>query len=256
MTMENTVFTNAQFQQIYPDGIENHYWNNARNAIILRFIKRNRLQNKHMLEIGSGRGVVLKYLHYKGISCTGVEKAVIEPLIDIGDYFYAQTDAFDLPPEKKKLFSVVMLLDVIEHIKHPELFIQKIIRTFPNVSHILVTVPARQELWTNYDQFTGHYKRYSLRDLKNPAVGDIDYISGGYFNHILYPVFLLYARFLRKRETTIKAPARFKIGVHRMLSFILQADYLVFPGEWRGTSVIALYSVKAKQADGEGDPQS
>jgi hypothetical protein len=93
MTMENTVFTNAQFQQIYPDGIENHYWNNARNAIILRFIKRNRLQNKHMLEIGSGRGVVLKYLHYKGISCTGVEKAVIEPLIDIGDYFYAQTDA-------------------------------------------------------------------------------------------------------------------------------------------------------------------
>jgi 2-polyprenyl-3-methyl-5-hydroxy-6-metoxy-1,4-benzoquinol methylase len=248
--MGNTVFTDDQFQQLYPDGIENHYWNHARNAIILRFIKSSRLQNKHMLEIGSGRGVVIKYLHHKGISCAGVEQAAIEPLADIGDYFYAQTDAFDLPPEVRKMFSIVMLLDVIEHIRQPEYFIQKIIRAFPNVSNILMTVPARQELWTNYDQFNGHYKRYSLRDLKDLAVGNINYIKGGYFNHLLYPVFLFYAKFFGKRETTIMAPAGFQIAVHRIMSFILLSDYLLIPRKWVGTSAIALYSVNLRPNDG------
>ena len=37
---------------------------------------------------------------------------------------------------------------------------------FENAKHLVITVPARQELWTNYDVFNGHFKRYNLTDLE------------------------------------------------------------------------------------------
>jgi 2-polyprenyl-3-methyl-5-hydroxy-6-metoxy-1,4-benzoquinol methylase len=157
--MEATVFTDDQLQRLYPDGIENHYLNHARNAIIHRFLKKNRLHEKHILEIGSGRGVVVRYLNDRGLFCIGVEQAAVIPVTGIDHVFYPQTDAFDLAAELKRTISVVMLLDVIEHIEEPTQFMEKITQYFPAMKYFLVTVPAGQELWTNYDEFNGHYRR-------------------------------------------------------------------------------------------------
>jgi hypothetical protein len=41
----------------------------------------------------------------------------------------------------------------------------------------------------------------------------------------------------------LKAPEGSAIAIHRILSWILQLDYLVLPAGWRGTSCIALFSV-------------
>jgi len=241
--MDKTVFSAAQFQQIYPDGIENHYWNHARNAIIYRFIKSNRLQYKNILEIGGGRGIVVKYLVGKGVSCIGVEQADVLPVAGVSGFFYPRTDAFNLPAEERETFEVVLLLDVIEHIVNPADFMQKILAAFPNLSHILVTVPARQELWTNYDSFNGHYRRYGLRDLRELTNERITLSGAGYFNHLLYPVFWLYAKWLGERETVVRAPTGLQIAIYRVLSFILQADFILLPGKLWGTSAMALYRV-------------
>jgi hypothetical protein len=241
--MESNVFTHDQFQQIYPDGIENHYWNHARNAIILSFITKYGLLHEPILEIGGGRGVVVKYLHEKGVSIMGVEQAAVEPVKGTGEYFYPGVDAFDLAVELKSSFTVVMLLDVIEHISDPVPFVESILSEFPNLRHIVVTVPARQELWTNYDEYNGHYKRYNLDDLKNLATRRLVYSGVGYFNHVLYPVFWLYARLIKERETMLKAPHGWQIPVHRVLSWILQTDYSLLPGRWKGTSAIGIYSI-------------
>ena len=240
--MESTVFTHDQFQQIYPDGIENHYWNHARNAIILQFLRKNGLQHEQILEIGSGRGIVIKSLHEKGISVMGVEQAVVDPVEGTEEYFYPGMDAFDLDAGLKSSFSVILLLDVIEHISDPVPFLERIVSEFPNIRHIMVTVPACQELWTNYDEYNGHYRRYSFHDLKVLKTERLKFTRGGYFNHILYPVFWLYARLIKERNTVLKAPKGRQIVVHRMLSWLLQMDYLLLPGKWKGTSVIALYN--------------
>jgi 2-polyprenyl-3-methyl-5-hydroxy-6-metoxy-1,4-benzoquinol methylase len=241
--MDNSVFTKEQFLQIYPDGIENHYWNHARNAIIFRFIKRNGLKNERILEIGSGRGVVVKYLKEKGISCIGVEQADIDPVAGIDEFFYKGIDALDIPNEKRRTFTMIMLLDVVEHMKEPDNFIQKIITAFPNVRSILITVPACNELWTNYDAYNGHFRRYSFGDLKYISKR-LFFVRGGYFNHILYPVFLLYAKLIKERETILKAPKGFTWAVHRVLSWILQADQSLLPCRWKGTSAIGLFGIK------------
>jgi len=240
--MAETTFTNEQFRQIYPDGIEYHYWNHARNAIILRFLTDYGLKDEQILEIGGGRGVVIKYLHEKGISCEGVELAPIEPLKGTEEYFFTGTNAFEMPENSRRQFTVILLLDVIEHIEYPTDFFNEIINSFPNARHFVVTVPARQELWTNYDEFNGHFRRYALEDLKALSSEKISFAGGSYFNHVLYPVFLLYARLMRQRDIVIKAPKGLMIAVHRVLSSILQLDYLLLPRNWRGTSCIGLFS--------------
>jgi hypothetical protein len=165
----------------------------------------------------------------------------VEPVEGVKEYFFTATDAFDLEEKVRKEFRVILLLDVIEHIEFPGEFILKISQYFPNAGHLLITVPARKELWTNYDEFNGHYRRYSLEDLKLQL--KTGYTRGGYFNHILYPVFWLFARIVRQRNVDLKAPAGWQIPVHRLLSFLLQLDYRIVPAKWKGTSCIALFKL-------------
>lgn len=241
--MEGTEFSNEQFNRLYPDGIENHYWNHARNAIILKFLKKVGLDNKVILEIGGGRGIVTKYLHDKGISCQGVELAHVKAVKGTEEYFFTGTNAFTMAESLRNKIHVILLFDVIEHIENPVSFFDEVMCSFPGVRHIVVTVPARQELWTNYDDYNGHFRRYALEDLQALSPATYSFRKGGYFNHILYPVFLLYARFIRQRETTLHAPKGFMIAVHRVLSLILQVDYRIMPDSWRGTSCIGWYVV-------------
>lgn len=238
--MTATEFSTEQFVNIYPDGIEQHYWNHARNRIILDFIKRHGTGKEPILEIGGGRGVVAKFLHDSGIDITSVELAPVNPVEGTEGYFFSNTDAFKMPSEMKMKVSVILLLDVIEHFEDPASFIQKIILNFPNVKYMILTVPARQELWTNYDSYNGHFRRYSITMLKQ-LYPELKFVHGGYFNHILYPVFWMYARIIKERETVLKAPKGWQIIVHRILSFALQLDYLILPKKWLGTSCIGLF---------------
>lgn len=238
--MAGTEFTGRQFSDIYPDGIENHYWNHARNTIILRCLRKSGLAGLTILEIGGGRGIVTRFLHDRGLDITGVELAESEPVPGTKGYFFPGMDAFKLSEEIRKRYSVILLLDVIEHLDNPADFIARIVKDFPNLKYLLITVPARQELWTNYDEYNGHFRRYSINMLRNISP-EIEYKEGGYFNHILYPVFRFYALWVKRRNTNIKAPRGWRIALHRMLSVILQLDNMMLPRRWPGTSCIAVY---------------
>ena len=238
-----TAYTQEQFRDIYPDSIEYHYWNRARNTIIYHFLIKNGLQRENILDIGCGRGIVLQYLKQKKISCSGVDVADTEPITGMKDCIVTRTDAFDLPLEFRNTVTSVMLLDVIEHFEAPSTFLDQVVDKFPFVRTILITVPARQELWSNYDEYNGHFGRYSLSDGNKLAGRELKLIEAGYFNHLLYPVFWIITRMLKKRETSVKAPSGWKIRFHHFISWILIADYHMLPARMRGTSIIALYSV-------------
>jgi len=241
--MSGTAFTKAQYNKIYPDGIGNHYWNHARNRIIGKFLRRQGLNRGRIVEIGCGRGVVLDYLRKEDMDCFGVELGDADPIAGIRDYIYTNTNAFELPEEIRKSLDTVLLFDVLEHLAEPLEFMLEIKKKFENARHLVITLPARQELWTNYDVYNGHFNRYNLKDLENLSAPGLQLSEAGYFNHLLYPVFWMYARFIKIRGTDIKAPAGIIILVHRIISFILQVDFLVFPRYLPGTSIIAVFSL-------------
>jgi SAM-dependent methyltransferase len=200
-----------------------------------------------IVEIGCGRGVVLDYLRNRGMNCFGVELGDAEPLAGIRDFVYTNTNAFDLPEDTRKSMDTVLLCDVLEHLEDPSEFIRDIRGRFENARHLVITLPARQELWTNYDAYNGHFKRYNLKDLEFLSAHGLQLKHAGYFNHLLYPVFWVYARFIKKRGIDIKAPSGLLILVHRIMSVILRADFALCPSRIYGTSIIAVFSIADPQ---------
>lgn len=57
--------------------------------------------------------------------------------------------------------------DVIEHIEDDVGFVRSLHGMLTPGAHFFVTVPAYQILWSAEDEFAGHYRRYSIGELRN-----------------------------------------------------------------------------------------
>lgn len=241
-----TEFSDDQFENAYPDGIENHWWNLARNRILADTVKKFTAAGAGVLDVGCGRGFVVKYLRDQGINCTGVEPARAQPLDSVRKHVRVGADARDLQAAERMRYDTILLLDVIEHVPDPAAFLLRLSDGFPNLSRLIVTVPACPELWSNYDECYGHCRRYSLEMLKNTAAAlGADCIWSSYFFHLAYPACWAAAHLAKKRQTTLLAPKGIAIWIHKLISRVMIFDYYFLPGRLPGMSALACFSLKA-----------
>jgi len=239
----STEFTLQQYEAIYPDGIEYHYWTNARNRIIARIIKKQNAKGK-ILEVGCGKGIVVAYLNKRRLDCSGVELAPVQMLPSLQDKILTGTDVNDLPLSYCDQFTVILLLDVIEHIADPASFLVNLKTRFKNLQTLVITVPARSELFSNYDEFNGHYRRYDMSmvsSLATEAGSKLSYQS--YLFHTLYWPTRLLLWLFGKRKVYITAPRGIKKCLHAALSLYMYMDALLLPKKLKGTSIIAVMKV-------------
>jgi SAM-dependent methyltransferase len=232
-------FDRAEFDLVYPPGIESHYWSLARSAIIRAEIRRHRWTALKWLEVGCGRGIVLQALRQAGVNVVGVELAAVPPPEALaGHVFYGQ-DACDLPEQMRGTFSGVMLLDVIEHIADPVRFLTRLLERLPNVRAALITVPAHQTLWSNYDQFYGHHRRYDRLGLaETVSASGLSPVRMGHFFHALYPPARLLVMTGRQRSVKVSAPGGLWKPIHALLGAAFVAEAAVLPAHWPGTSLM------------------
>jgi hypothetical protein len=229
--------------------VEKHFWNYARNRIIERVLGRISAKTargaKLVLDVGCGPGIVVDYLRRTGIDCRGVELGHPQPRPGLEDYVAIGLDATQLPSALREQVGAILLLDVVEHIEDPNAFLQTLLAAFPQLEHVVITVPARMELWSNYDEFYGHFMRYSRRTLLALAqtVGlkplELKYIFIG-----LYPVMWLLSRFVGKRSLESKPPSGLTARIHALIgnAFSIE-ERLPLVGCVPGTSVIGVFSV-------------
>jgi len=242
-----TQFAPDEFALCYPPGIENHYWTAARNYIVERQLKATESEQRRILEVGCGPGVVVAYLRGWGYLCDGVELTDGAPRDSVKDYVFTGIGATDIPRAARESYNVLLLLDVIEHLPDPGGFLSELKAAFPNASHMILTVPARQELWSNYDVFYRHYRRYNKEMLGANVRG----IGGTvldlkYFFHVLHiPARLVLALF-RQRQVKIKAPKNGMKHLHSLMTWICIADYYLVPGRVYGTSIICTAKLGAR----------
>lgn len=239
--MNKTEFNEEQFLSIYPEGIENHYWTLARNKIIKRELDKHGLRDKKILEIGSGKGIVVDFLRKDGFDCYGVDLSPVEVLPGLDKFIVAGTDFAYLDKDLRDSVEVVMLLDVIEHIEDPKLFLSRVGDNFVKADKLIMTVPARKELWSNYDVFNGHHKRYDLKSFTSVSESlGWGVVSMGYLFHLLYLPATILIKFFGKRDTRILAPKGLSIFLHKILANIMFLDYLLIPRSFLGTSLISV----------------
>jgi len=86
---------------------------------------------------------------------------------------------------------------MLEHIQNDSEVLQEIRRSLKPEGIIIVTVPASQALWSNFDDMAHHYRRYSqkiLIELFEQNGFQIEYISCFFF--FLFPL-VYFFRFFR-----------------------------------------------------------
>ncbi len=236
--MTDTAFTEHQYDEAYKEGISDHYWHRARSQLIERWLRGNGFAEGKLLEVGCGTGIVLAHLRQSGIDCWGCDLGrppipeVLRPFVR------AATGHDELDDDFRQNISGLLLLDVLEHIHDPVAFLRSLRDNFPKAKFLLLTVPARAELWSNYDEHYGHQRRYqSVALTKELTMGGFSVSRMRYFFHELYLPLLVSSR-SNGRSTELKAPNL--LLIHRILAVASGVLSALLPPRLPGSSLIAI----------------
>ena len=189
--------------------------------------------------MGCGRGLVLRFLRAAGVDVTGVELAPVEAIAEMAQFIYSGLDARDLPVEVRSRTEGLMLLDVIEHIEDPGEFLRNLLEALPAVRTILVAVPARMELWSNYDEHYGHFRRYDETQLRAHLTdGGAIPIDLRYLFRALYPFGWLATRLRKQRSIQVFAPSGIFVTIHKYMAALLRWEARLLPSAVPGMSLL------------------
>lgn len=245
-----TEFSHDQYALAYPQGVEYHWWNRARSSLIAQLVQANTVAGdagNKVVEVGCGRGLEVKALLREGIDAVGVELAPVEALPEVAQNIFTGTDACELPDTIRMQATTLLLLDVLEHLPEPQAFLESLSISFPNLDVVIVTVPAGPELWSNYDEFYGHQRRYTRAKL-NTLAADVGWRAQrvGYFFHLLYLPTRLLSLMGVSRGTKISAPKPGMRWLHAIVAGVCRLEFLLLPESFKGTSAFAVYRTDRK----------
>jgi SAM-dependent methyltransferase len=236
-------FDATQFDICYPPGIGSHYWHLARNAIIAGELRRLVGPGSVLLDVGCGRGAVLASLRERGFDCHGVEpaKVTIDPAI--APFVTTGREAGELDEDQRRRFDTLLLFDVLEHLADPEAFLARLASDFPRAERLLVTVPARTELRTGFDDFYGHLRRYDRPLLRaQAAAAGWRPLRCRYFFRLLYVPIYVVRQLGRQRSVAISPPLSAPRRLaHRAIAALCVAEQALLPGWVGGASILGAF---------------
>jgi 2-polyprenyl-3-methyl-5-hydroxy-6-metoxy-1,4-benzoquinol methylase len=151
-----------------------HFWI-RRRLDVLRCLAEPIIRGAHQIaEIGCGNGLVQRAIEDEyGISVTG---------FDLNDFALKKNiarqspiycyDIYDRVSDFRARFDLVLLLDVIEHIREEAAFLESVAYHMTDSAVLIINVPAYQSLYSNYDRAVGHIRRYTISSLERVLVAN------------------------------------------------------------------------------------
>jgi hypothetical protein len=235
-----TEFTNNEFDEGYPSGYELHYWNCARSAIVKDYVISCCGKGDTVLEIGASRGHYVRVLRAAGFDAYGCDLGDAPVYQDVQGFVFPKTDFANLDVGLRERVTAVLLLDVIEHIEQPADFLRSVVESLPALRSLIIAVPARQELWSNYDEHWRHFLRYDIGKLREVArASHLSINAWSYFFHALYVPAWILKRLGLKRATAFPAP-KSNFWLHRWLGHMFWLESRWLPKQVFGTSLICV----------------
>ena len=239
--------------EVYLRHIENegsHWWFAARREIIFSVIEKNinyKMGQINILDFGAGSGTNIDMLSKFGTVYV-YEKD--ENTLNFLKEKYCHSKKVKITNEIKKeeFFDLILVADVIEHIKDDRATLNYLNGLLNKNGKILITVPAFNFLFSNKDKVLRHYRRYTKTQMNKIMSKNFEIIKLSYFNFFLFIPIAISILFLKiinvdfidtveKKPNAILNTALFKI--FNIEKFLL--NFLNFPF---GVSLIALAKKK------------
>ncbi len=184
-------------------GASRHPWETARLDVVRRLVAAQVPlgPGSIVLDVGCGDTFVSEQLaaSYPGARFCAVDTAFTDDLIaryraNLAGSQVEPYASLDEVPSLERPVSLVLLMDVIEHIDDARGFLRGLASRpyIDRETRFLITVPAFQSLFCSHDTFLGHYRRYSNHLLRMHAEASGLRVEGiGYFFFSLLPLRLI-----------------------------------------------------------------
>lgn len=166
-------------------------WERQRAADIYSILKKEDISL--LWEVGGGHGGACFELKNLGVNTIAIEPLAVGATIlsKNGIKTYCATlEQLALPDNS---ITAIGIFDVLEHIADTQTFLAEIYRVLKPGGSLILTVPACQFLFSDYDSEIGHLRRYSKKSLNDElflARFIPNVVQYKYF-YLLIPVFLI-----------------------------------------------------------------
>lgn len=176
--------------------LDRWWWSVGRRALVEKLWKRygnDDGEERLILDIGCGVGSTIKELEKFGRACgLDISDTALKYCRERGIDSVCLAEACDLP-YCDDLFSLVISIDVLEHVEDDVGAIREMYRVAKPGGLIVFTVPAFQFLWSRRDEQSHHLRRYRLGEVKEKAAqAGLSILRATYINlSLLVPLFLL-----------------------------------------------------------------
>ena len=144
-----------------------HFWFTMRNHFIIDLLSKvqNGKRGDRFVEFGSSNGLVMSKLEEQGWSVLGNDMH----LSGLCNALPIVAGPLICAPLEKVRFvdpvEAVGFFDVIEHLDDDYGALEHAVEQLKPGGYLAVTVPAFQELWSQFDLILGHKRRYSIEQL-------------------------------------------------------------------------------------------
>jgi SAM-dependent methyltransferase len=174
----------------YRDLFERHWWWRARTEYVIETLRRYRPEPgwKTILDIGCGDSLFFDRLQEFG-EVEGVEPdgQLVNPANPHRGRIYI--GPFDEKFSPGKSYSLILMLDVLEHLEHPVAALKHALELLEPQGIFMATVPAFRALWTNHDVINHHFTRYTKQSFREIAASaGLEIEEERYLYHWTFPV--------------------------------------------------------------------
>jgi SAM-dependent methyltransferase len=192
------------------DLVRRHPWWRARARLTLALLRKLGLRPPaRVLDAGCGWGVTLEALEGAGYAAVGLDVSprILGSLDRAGRTLIEADLTRPLPTEARPAdFDAVLALDVIEHLDDDRAAVASLGRLAAPGGRVIVSVPARPDLFSEFDAIQGHRRRYLPDRLREAFSGsDLEVESIFWWGAWLAPI--LRRRVGRERGATGESPA-------------------------------------------------
>lgn len=177
------------------DFADRHPWELARLTAVRSLLKNIPMNGNtcRVLDVGCGDGFISREL-FKNVgieSVTGIDTNLTDREVsDLNSLKGNVRYCNDYSDVKEKDYQLILLLDVIEHVKDDTSFVTDMAgRYMVDNGFIVITAPAFQFLFGSHDEFLKHHRRYNRKQLVDLADrAGLDCLASGYFFLSLLPI--------------------------------------------------------------------